>query len=627
MDYEEYIQKFNIQINDEQAAGVKSMAPTALIAVPGSGKTTTLIYKLGYMIHCRGISPSNILTITYTRASAADMRTRYAQVFGQEDSFYIPFKTINALALEIYKYTCRILGREEFNLDEQVKSKLCAQILREYSQEFVDDGSIEDFAMQISYIKNKRLTREETADEKLTIMNMEVWPMYSDYLSAMNDLRLMDFDDQLVFALDALERYPDILQYFQHKYPYILVDEAQDTSLIQHCIIKALYSGHIFMVGDEDQSIYGFRAAHPDALLNFTDDYPGGHVLFLNKNYRSTPNIIKTSSKFIKQNKRRHPKRMISVRPADQGNLPIRLIQLTHSNRQYSWLGRQLKEAYDNNNETAVLYRVNTSAVPIIRLLLDANIPFRLRGGHHDTFFGDSTVQTALNLLLLSMQPYSVELFRRTCHKTRAFITSTQREQAIRQLDPNRHTSIWHSLSTVPTRNDKQADNIYEVWQAIASLKGKSALLALMHIESSVLSDDSYDKRLLSMLKSLVGKGQSIQSFISDMRQLKKSLADVAASEGHSTDYSKSASQPSPITLSTVHSSKGLEFDNVILIDVTDEIFPKIGEGGLLVNDIEEERRLFYVAMTRARNQLTFLKYKNCNSRFINAITRKPKKR
>lgn len=272
MTYEAFREQFQIRLNEQQEQAVRAVdGPVLLLAVPGSGKTTVLVTRLGYMIYGCGILPESILTMTYTVAATRDMRKRFADLFGDEMAGRLEFRTINGVSARVIRYYEKAMGRKAFDLisDEKELAALTGEIYRRVTGEFPTDSDIKGVRTAITYAKNQMLSQEEIREMDKEIKGFSA--MYREYDRTLKAKGCMDYDDQMVYAWQILRKYPDVLGAFQRRYHYICVDEAQDTSKIQHQIVRLLSagSGNLFMVGDEDQSIYGFRAAYPRALLEF----------------------------------------------------------------------------------------------------------------------------------------------------------------------------------------------------------------------------------------------------------------------------------------------------------------------------------------------------------------------
>ena len=313
MTYEEFKSQYPVRLNRQQEEAVRQTdGPVLLLAVPGSGKTTVLVTRLGYMLHCKGIPPERILTVTYTVAATRDMKARFISFFGEGHADKLTFRTINGLCAVVIGTYARQRGTEPFALldDERQINSVIRDLLSRTGTAFPSDLQVKDARTHITYCKNMMLTEEEIHAHKVEGIDFpRVYFEYQDYLLRS---RKMDYDDQMVFTCRIFRQYPDILAQFQRRWPYICVDEAQDTSKIQHTILRLLTGdrGNIFMVGDEDQSIYGFRAAWPQALLEFEQVFPGAKILKLETNYRSTRAIVERADTFIRRNQNRRPKKM-----------------------------------------------------------------------------------------------------------------------------------------------------------------------------------------------------------------------------------------------------------------------------------------------------------------------------
>ena len=305
MTFKEFLKEYNLKLDSrQQKAAEQTEGAVLVLAVPGSGKTTVLVTRLGYMIKCKGINPENILTVTYTKAATGDMGERFYSFFA--GSIPMPvFRTINSLCVSVIKLYERLKGTTAFDLvtDDKITGLIIREGYKKYMKDFPTEGDIKDIRTAISYVKNMMLKEDDYTDDDIGVKGFK--KIYKYYNDKLREKRLMDYDDQMVYAHTILVKYPRILKFFSDKFKYICVDEAQDTSKIQHRIIKLLTAenGNIFMVGDEDQSIYGFRAAYPEALVNFEKEYKNAKVLLMEKNYRSSQEIVKVADGVIQKNK------------------------------------------------------------------------------------------------------------------------------------------------------------------------------------------------------------------------------------------------------------------------------------------------------------------------------------
>ena len=417
--WSEFYNQFSIQLNEQQQSAVQSVTgPVLLLAVPGSGKTTVLVTRLGYMIFCRGIAPEKILTVTYTVAATKDMSERFASRFGQDLADRLEFRTINGICARVIQYYGRKTARTAFSLltDEKRISAILSAIYQKTERVYPTEGDLKNVRTLITYIKNRMLNEKEieALDETSEI---RISAIYKEYCKHLRENQLMDYDDQMVYAYNMLRKIPWLLEYFQDQYPYICVDEAQDTSKIQHAIIALLASRteNLFMVGDEDQSIYGFRAAYPEALLEFEQHHPGANVLLMEENFRSDANIVQAADHFIQKNTLRHEKHMRPSRPKQR---ELREISVANRKAQYSYL---LKVAAGCTNQTAVLYRDHECALPLIDLLERNGIPYRMRNADM-TFFTNRVVMDISNIIKLAADPQNTDLFLQVYYKLGTYL-------------------------------------------------------------------------------------------------------------------------------------------------------------------------------------------------------------
>ena len=603
-------------LNPQQSEAVKTVnGPVLLLAVPGSGKTTVLVLRLGYMITNCGIEPENILTVTYTVAATRDMARRFAGFFGEELASRLEFRTINGICARIIGYYSRVLGKKAFELvtDEKRTAGILTQIYQQVEQTWPTEADLRNVRTLITYIKNQMLTEKEIRELgsgkgsplREADCQINIGEIYERYNRWLREQHLMDYDDQMVYALNILRKVPQVLAHFQDQYKYICVDEAQDTSRIQHAIIALLASRYdnLFMVGDEDQSIYGFRAAYPEALLNFEKEHRGAKVLLMEQNYRSGSGIVSAADQFIQRNMLRHAKHMVCAAPED-GSSPeaqppgVREIYLRGRKAQYKYL---LKVADGCTEQTAVLYRNNESAIPLVDLLEREGIPYRIRNAEVG-FFTHRTVMDITNIIKLAYDPYDVDAFWSVYYKLGMYLS---KEKATLICDLSRRMELpvldaalrYAQLEPMVVRNVKATRTHLE---HMKEDKGDQAV-------SRIVKNMGYGEYL-----SRAGSRDSKINILTSIGSHTQSPAKLLDRLGFLGDIFRSKEQdPScPFILSTIHASKGLEYDTVYLMDVMDGIFPEEAPASTKYMSkeerraFEEERRLFYVGMTRARNKL-----------------------
>lgn len=614
MEWKEFETTFSVKLNQQQKEAVQSTkGPVLLLAVPGSGKTTVLVTRLGYMIYCRNIPPESILTVTYTVAATKDMSERFAVRFGEDMAKRLEFRTINGICARIIQYYGRRIGKTPFELvkDEKTTTGMLIRICQDHGMGYPTESDLKNVRTLITYIKNMMLTEEEL--QKLEEeSDIRIAGIYREYCSQMRAQNLMDYDDQMLYAYKMLRMDPGLLAYFQKLYPYICVDEAQDTSKIQHAIIALLAteSGNLFMVGDEDQSIYGFRAAYPEALLSFEKNHKGAKVLLMEENFRSNAKIVEAADKFIQKNTLRHEKHM---KPAREAGTDIREISLKSRKAEYVYLMKVAQECMTRESslqkngmdarkaETAVLYRDNECAIPLIDLLERKNIPYRMRNAEL-SFFTHRTVLDVENIIRFAMNPKDTDRFMQIYYRLKLFF---RKEDALRyvNLSKEKDMAVLDAVLKYDNLEKYQEDNIRNLrrqMERILKMTGDEAVEQIL----TYMGYQDYLKKMgmnankLEIVKMIGSRVDSPEKLLERLEELRKIIRE------------KKTESDCPFILSTMHASKGLEYDTVYLLDVMDGILPE----KVLVNPrtaskeeletYEEERRLFYVGVTRAKNQL-----------------------
>lgn len=619
MEWKEFETTFSVKLNQQQKEAVQSTkGPVLLLAVPGSGKTTVLVTRLGYMIYCKNIPPESILTVTYTVAATKDMSERFAVRFGEDMAKRLEFRTINGICARIIQYYGRRIGKTPFELvkDEKATTGMLIRICQDHGMGYPTESDLKNVRTLITYIKNMMLNEEEL--QKLEEeSDIRIAGIYREYCRRMREQKLMDYDDQMLYAYNMLRKDPGVLAYFQNRYPYICVDEAQDTSKIQHAIIALLAAGtgNLFMVGDEDQSIYGFRAAYPEALLSFEKKHPGAKVLLMEENFRSNAKIVEAADKFIQKNTLRHEKHM---RAAREAGADIREISLKSRKAQYVYLMKAAQEcttgmagmsgseehrgrADASVTETAVLYRDNECAIPLIDLLERKNIPYRMRNADL-SFFTHRTVLDVQNIIRFAMDPKDTELFMLIYYRLKLFFN---KKDALRyaQISQEKDMEVLDAALKYGNLEKYQEDNIRNLKRQmvrILNMPGDEAVNQIL----TYMGYQDYLKKMgmnvnkLETVKLIGSRVESPEKLLERLEELRTIIQE------------KVSDKDCPFILSTMHASKGLEYDTVYLLDVMDGILPE----KVLANPrtaskeeletYEEERRLFYVGVTRAKNQL-----------------------
>lgn len=638
MEWQEFERKFPQKLNEQQKEAVQSVeGPVLLLAVPGSGKTTVLVTRLGYMIYAKGIAPEKILTVTYTVAATEDMAARFASLFGTDMADRLTFKTINGICAGIIHTYGRKTGRTPFVLlnDEKVIADTLAKIYQKTERTYATESDLQTVRTLITYIKNSMLTDAEIREMDKTA-DMKISAIYKEYNTWLREQKLMDYDDQMVYAYTMLQRFPELLRLYQDKFPYLCVDEAQDTSKIQHAIIALLASKteNLFMVGDEDQSIYGFRAAYPEALLSFEKNHPGAKVLLMEENFRSGAGIVKAADTFIQKNTLRHKKHMRAIKDGEE---VVKEIAVKTRDDQYRYLAAVAENCAaaradraggmtgnvtegragdltgnvtevkaggvtaDASHTVAVLYRDHECALPLIDLLERKEIPYRMRNAEI-SFFTHRTVLDVLNIMKLAMHPKDAETFLQVYYKINTYIRKEDALQ-IARISETQDISVWNAAVHYHGLSDYTMSSVQNTrmhMQQLLTERGDKAVKRILYymgyqeyLERCGLKADK-----IEILRILGSREDSMAGLLQRLRELQDILTRKE------TDYSCN------FILSTIHASKGLEYDTVYLMDVTDGILPaqmlKNPEkaSGEERENYEEERRLFYVGATRAKSEL-----------------------
>lgn len=644
MTFGEFINKYNIQLNEQQLAAVKSVEkPTLILAVPGSGKTRVLITRLGYMIYCLGIEPESILTLTYTVPATMEMKTRFAEMFGQEMAGKLDFRTINGIAAKIINYFSEKSHKEVYNLldKESDRYRLLAEAYTEAVNSRPTESDLMNLSTRITYIKNMMLSKDEIAvfGEKEDIPIHKIFDIYNKKL---RDGFLMDYDDQMIYAINLLKLCKDLLRDFQETYKYICVDEAQDTSKIQHELINMLAGKYrkLFMVGDEDQSIYGFRAAYPEALISFEENYPGANVLLMEENFRSAGKIVKAADRFVSKNTMRHEKHMKATR--DMG-VDIKTIKVNDRKDQYSHLieaARQCQmEKYEieqsrmkkyqteqsringvesgfeektmGQKVTAVLYPENECILPVIDRLERMNIPYYVKNNDL-TFFSNKVVKDIRDIILFAHDTKNTELFTRIYYKVSTYIGRDYLDRIYR-LSKKEDIPILQATLKIPEIPSGTKQSVGKIIRQFENLLKDNGGQAIGRIAGTMGYNDYLQRYKIKtdkidIIKAIAFMEPSAMRVVERLDELAKIIS------------TKKFNKNSNFVLSTIHSSKGLEYDRVFIMDGKDGIFPskviarpeKADTESL--KEYEEERRLYYVAVTRAKDELVLFTFVNAST-------------
>jgi DNA helicase-2/ATP-dependent DNA helicase PcrA len=601
MKRDEFFDKYINKLDREQKAAVANDARhLLLLAVPGSGKTTTLTARIAFMIACKNIDSDKMRVITFSKKAAEDMKTRFVRTY---PGFKKPvFSTIHSFCLEVITKHHNKMGKK---LPELIKSSRIKRILRNIIGGYNRDPEIDEIEQQITNCKNRNLKAEDRKGIHVSGIESfsEVFDRYEEILKNTNQY---DYDDMLLMALDMLNDKTQ-REYWAKRYPYVFVDEAQDTSPIQQNIIYRLTNNDgssLFMVGDEDQSIYGFRGADPSLLLKFTDVYKSPKPLLLETNYRCTKEIIQDANTLIKRNANRTKKEMKAGPEATKGD-SVKYKIFGGAYEQYDFILEAYKKLPGHEN-LGILYRNNSSSVPIVFILNKNKIPFNLSGDKGlRSYFTLNHIKAVISILRFCCNTDNMDLFQEIYSKLGLYLSKNHLAQIKKRHRGGSIPELICEMRFGLTKTNQQ--NILRKMSQLGNIPSLSPSDAL----SSVLNEigykewmkenytDDYDRFLqdIEMLYIVTGNSHYLPEFFQTIDELKNLNIEYDPER--------------KINLSTIHSSKGLEYDEVVITDLVSPTFPNER------SDHEEETRLCYVAMTRAKKRLALLSYKKIGGNVV----------
>ncbi|WP_409343304.1 ATP-dependent helicase [Paenibacillus sp. MBLB4367] len=616
-----------IALNSVQKQAVlHTEGPLLLLASPGSGKTSTIIMRIGYLLEEKGVDPKRIKAVTFSRASAQDMKERFERFFPGRPGGGANFSTIHSLAFDIMREHFRRTGTAyriiEGDIDTEEdgesdpgalplhKKLILRDLYKRVAGETITDDQMDELTSYVSFVKNKGLPPDRWSEVKCDVPQAErLLKEYETFKRSGADKLLVDYDDMLTVANEALAKDAELKRRYQRRYDYVLTDESQDTSLVQHAIIAKLVEAHgnLCVVADDDQSIYTWRAAEPQYLLDFKKTYPSAAILKMEQNYRSSKNVVEVANRFIKRNKNRYDKNMFTENPRHK---PIVLQTLTDYNGQAGYLVGQLS-GLDNLREAAVLYRNNSSSISLMNAFDRAGIPFYMKDGDN-RFFSHWVVEDILNFMRMTYTDKRSDILEKIHTKCSGYITKKQMA-ALKEIDNGE--SVFDNLLRYVPLQDYQVKLLPEVKEAFEQLKGAAPL----HVIRTVRLKLGYEKAIEKMCERFGFRKEYLIGIMNTLEEIADGLAameDFANRLNHLASALKTSrfnKQANAVTLSTFHSAKGLEFERVFMIDLIDGIIPssedikKLEDGNR--DDMEEAVRLFYVGMTRAKTHLELLAY------------------
>ena len=591
--------------------------PALVLAIPGSGKTTLLICRTLHLINKHQIPPERILSLTFSKSAALDMNSRYKELF-ESSSYNISFSTIHRFCYGVLLRYFKSVNKSYLLLESKEsplsKYKLLQEIYKQVNQNFLTDDLYEELNTGIGYVKNMMLDANKYTSN---IQNFGL--IFQKYEAYKKEKHLIDFDDMLTMCLTLFEKKPEILRNYQDRFDYIQVDECQDTSKVQHKIIELLGKIHenIFMVADDDQSIYGFRGACPEIIVNIHKYYPKISKYVLETNYRSSHDIVSLCQDIISKNSLRHHKDSFGN---SKGKAKLELIYVDTTFEQASYIIKSYKSI---DASQAVLYRNNLSMIALADQLDRQDVDFSLKD-IKNTFFNHWITLDMVAFLKLSLIPNDIKSFERIYFKMNAYLSKDQMLYIQKNFDGINIFDCMTSLNNLPPFKQKTLNKVKSNFEYLSQLKPE---LALHFIEDSLdykaflnqqakrnKSPLSSFQKYLDILKLIAKDCMSISDFLHRLDELKTIIYQASKNNN-----------PYALKLLTMHASKGLEFDYVYLTDLDQDLFPskwaadQESEGDLQA--IEEERRLFYVALSRAKYGITLIQTKFKNGQYNKAST------
>jgi len=593
MDYQNYLKNsLNINLNEEQIEAVKHKKGTGLVlATAGSGKTTVIISRIGKLL--KEMDKVNILTITFSKMAAQEMEKRFFEKFGFEYNTKAKFSTIHSFA---YKLVIKYFRNKGLNVDLiKNKYRIINQIVKEvYNKERYQNTNkeeIENISSKISYFKNMLQDPKKYKEYDVKIRKFDdIFEKYESYKKKNN---YIDFDDLLIYSYKILKTNKTQRNLIKNKYDYIQIDEVQDTSKIQHYIINLISKNNLFMVGDDDQSIYSFRGSYPEFLLNFKEEFPTGKIYYLGNNYRSDGNIVEAASKVIKYNKNRYDK---NIKFSKNKIEKIKLKKMDSYREEMNYILENIKE----DESIGILYRYNISSLMPANLLLKESVDFYIKDSV-ENFFNNNILKDIKSFFRLSRDGRDKESFQRIYYKCNTYFT-----KEIASYVVNGSGNIYSRLDMYHNSDRRLSSNISRFKENMIEL----SRLGIKEGIEFILYELSYIDYLYRLEDNGIIKFSNAKNIIEILKELGRDINKVEELEMKLKELDRkikksSKNKNSNITLTTIHSAKGLEYDRVFLIDNNHGEFPQENFNDTdFERNLEEERRIFYVGMTRARNNL-----------------------
>ena len=599
-------------LNDKQQEAVEYMAgPLLILAGAGSGKTRVLTYKIAYLLEKEIVKPWQILAITFTNKAAKEMKERIEALVGQVSND-MWLGTFHSVCVRILKREIELLGyTRDFNIfDEIDKEKVIKEVMKKLN---IDEKVYPVGLIKSEISKAKEAMKDEVAYQKDAMGDFrkeEIAKVYNMYQETLKKNNSIDFDDIIMLTVQLFLENPDRLLYYQNKFNYILVDEYQDTNKSQFLLISMLSSatGNICVVGDESQSIYGFRGADISNILNFEQEFPNAKIVKLEENYRSTKNILNAANEVIKNNKSKIDKQLWTQN--EEGD-KIEYKTLNNEYEEVEYVVDEIddicRKEHESYSNFAVLFRTNAQARVLEEVFMKAGTPYKLIGGIK--FYARKEIKDIISYLKLIQNTNDNIALKRIINEPKRGIGNTALDK-LDALSSEKGLSIFEFIQDSNNLiGFRSAGNIMEFRDMINDLIKEKDKIKVSELIKKTLKDSGYEDMLNSEgTKETEIRFDNLMEFIGvaiefENENAENSLGDFLDSIALVSDVDNLDESTDAVTLMTMHSAKGLEFDNVFLVGMEEGLFPSKRS---IEEDVqtEEERRLCYVAITRAKKHL-----------------------
>lgn len=603
--------------NEAQTQAIQHTdGPCLVLAGPGSGKTLTIVNRVKYLIEKQKVRPEEILVVTFTRFAAAEMKSRLCLVMGKRD-LPVTVGTFHGIYYGILKWAYRM--NQENILSETEKYQILRGVINKERMEIFDEEDfIQDIAAEIGKVKNNRIPLEEFVSEKCSADAFR--NIYRNYEQHRKELKKIDFDDMLVLCYELFRSRPDVLAQWQKKFRYVLIDEFQDINRIQYDVIRMLAQpeNNLFVVGDDDQAIYGFRGADSELMLGFGKDYPNAKQILLGMNYRSTANIVQNSLKLIENNVERYSKKLEANR---EGGSCLHIQEVKDPVEEAEYVLEEIQKCKENGikeEEIAILFRVHTDARAVVEAMVEWKIPFQMKE-HLPNIYEHFIAKDIMAYFRLATGIRRRQDFLQVMNRPKRYLGRDSVAGA---------KVSFEDMRKFYCDKDWMIDRIDQFEWDVKMLMKMAPYAAIQYIRKRI----GYDDFLKEYAFTHQINRSDLNEVLAEIEEAAKAFSSVEEWFAHVEEYTetlkvkeKERNRPRPgVRLMTIHASKGLEFKQVFLIAANEGRIPY--QKAKTDKEIEEERRLFYVAMTRAKDflKICYVKIKNGKevtpSRFVDEL-------